>query len=492
MVGVGGGCGGVRRPLAFLSAPPALTQPTSRRGGVVAGASSTARPSLSPWPSRGSWRWRVTADADAAAVTRPFIPPHDHHATTIPTTTTTPTTTIMGAPVPPPRAVSSAAVAPPPLLNRERAVALEAVRRASALARSVQADCGVAGADAPASKADTSPVTVADFAVQALVVGALAVAFPDDVFIAEESSAALVDDPALRARVAGLVAAHASPLSSPGAPGAAAEAAVTATIGRCDHGGGDGRRTWILDPIDGTRGFVRQAQYCIALALVEGGEVVLGVLGCPNVGRSGAAYAPPPPPGGAAAAAAVAAGELGTLFHATIGGGAYELPEADVADAPVDGAADAPRGPFPPPGQRIHAATGGVTPAARLSQSVEAAHSRHALTARIAALLGVTAPAVRVDSQAKYGLLARGDVDAFLRFPRGGYVENVWDHAAGALVVTEAGGVVSDGTGAALAFGRGRSMGNKGGIVAAGGAVYPDLIKAVGVALAEDEEKPVA
>lgn len=210
---------------------------------------------------------------------------------------------------------------------------------------------------------------------------------------------------------------------------------------------------------------MRQAQYCIALALVDRGEVVLGVLGCPNVGRLGAAAAdaPPPPPGGAAAAAAVAAGELGTLFHATIGGGAYEVPEADVADAPPpdDGvAADAPVGPFPPPGVRIHTATRGVTPAARLSQSVEAAHSRHALTARIAALLGVTAPAVRVDSQAKYGLLARGEVDAFLRFPRGGYVENVWDHAAGALVVTEAGGVVSDGTGAALAFGRGRSMGN--------------------------------
>ncbi|GAB0494054.1 hypothetical protein MMPV_005344 [Pyropia vietnamensis] len=399
----------------------------------------------------------------------------------------------MGARAPPPQAANSADTAAPPRLERERAVALEAVRRASALARSVQADCGVAGADAPASKADASPVTVADFAVQALVVGALAAAFPDDVFIAEESSAALVDDPVLRARVAELVAAYASQSSSPGARGADAEAAVTATIGRCDHGGGDGRRTWILDPIDGTRGFVRQAQYCIALALVEGGEVVLGVLGCPNLGRSGAGDVPPPPPEGATAAAAVAAGELGTLFHATIGGGAYELPEAHVADAPpADGAADAPRGPFPPPGQHIHVSTGGVTPAARLSQSVEAAHSRHALTARIATLLGVTAPAVRIDSQAKYGLLARGDVDAFLRFPRGGYVENVWDHAAGALVVTEAGGVVSDGTGAALAFGRGRSMGNKGGIVAAGAGVYPDLIKAVGVALAEDEERPVA
>lgn len=38
----------------------------------------------------------------------------------------------------------------------------------------------------------------------------------------------------------------------------------------------------ILDPIDGTRGFIRQEPYAIALALIEDGEVVLGVLGCPR------------------------------------------------------------------------------------------------------------------------------------------------------------------------------------------------------------------
>jgi 3'(2'), 5'-bisphosphate nucleotidase len=39
----------------------------------------------------------------------------------------------------------------------------------------------------------------------------------------------------------------------------------------------------VLDPIDGTLGFVRGDQYAIALAMVENGEVVLGVLGCPNL-----------------------------------------------------------------------------------------------------------------------------------------------------------------------------------------------------------------
>ena len=38
----------------------------------------------------------------------------------------------------------------------------------------------------------------------------------------------------------------------------------------------------MLDPVDGTLVFVRGDQYAIALAMIEDGEVVLGVLGCPN------------------------------------------------------------------------------------------------------------------------------------------------------------------------------------------------------------------
>jgi len=41
-----------------------------------------------------------------------------------------------------------------------------------------------------------------------------------------------------------------------------------------------------------------------------------------------------------------------------------------------------------------------------------------------------------MDSQAKYGALARGDGAIFLRIPHKGYIETVWDHAAGSIVVT--------------------------------------------------------
>ena len=40
---------------------------------------------------------------------------------------------------------------------------------------------------------------------------------------------------------------------------------------------------WTLDPIDGTKGFLRGEQYAICLALIIDGIVQLGVVGCPNL-----------------------------------------------------------------------------------------------------------------------------------------------------------------------------------------------------------------
>jgi hypothetical protein len=40
---------------------------------------------------------------------------------------------------------------------------------------------------------------------------------------------------------------------------------------------------WTLDPIDGTKGFLRGGQYAVCLALIENAQVQLGVMGCPNL-----------------------------------------------------------------------------------------------------------------------------------------------------------------------------------------------------------------
>jgi 3'-phosphoadenosine 5'-phosphosulfate (PAPS) 3'-phosphatase len=57
-----------------------------------------------------------------------------------------------------------------------------------------------------------------------------------------------------------------------------------------------------------------------------------------------------------------------------------------------------------------------------------------------------------MDSMVKYAVLARGDANLYLRFPRGGYEEKVWDHAAGVALLEAAGGCVTDGSGKPLKF----------------------------------------
>lgn len=60
-------------------------------------------------------------------------------------------------------------------------------------------------------------------------------------------------------------------------------------------------------------------------------------------------------------------------------------------------------------------------------ESVEAAHSSHSFNDRVSSLLGIIRSPIRMDSQAKYGCLARGEGGAYLRMPTGvGYQEKIW------------------------------------------------------------------
>lgn len=334
----------------------------------------------------------------------------------------------------------------------ERAEALSAVAAANALARNLQHS--LRSQDA-ITKSDSSPVTVADFSIQAYIVTRLHAAFPNDRFIAEETSNALREDPALLDAVTKAVNGAAR---TPGTP-PLDSADVLATIDRCSHAGGDGARTWVLDPIDGTRGYVAMRQYCIALAFTVGGIVRLGVLGCPNLPSQGTKLHAPgtmPP-------------IVGVVFHAVRGEGSYMLAEAQVRSDATP----------PPLGKRVHVSDVKAPSSAIVCESVEKGHSSHAVSGRVAKLLQVAAPPVRMDSQAKYGVLSRGDACIFMRFPRQGYVENSWDHAAGAIVVEEAGGKVTDGRGRPLDFSAGRHLNNDDGIVASNGLVHDKLIAAV-------------
>ena len=87
---------------------------------------------------------------------------------------------------------------------------------------------------------------------------------------------------------------------------------------------------------------------------------------------------------------------------------------------------------------------------------------------------------VRLDSQCKYAVVARGQADAYLRLPtKKGYVERIWDHAAGCCIACESGAFVTDIFGNNLDFSHGRGLEKNKGIVCAPPRVHGLMLRAI-------------
>ncbi|MGA1225486.1 MAG: inositol monophosphatase family protein [Phycisphaerales bacterium] len=306
----------------------------------------------------------------------------------------------------------------------------EAVALAARATRSVRA--GFDGASH--AKDDRSPVTVADWASQAVVSMTLGDALP---LVGEEEAAALRSDAnaPLRARVV-----------------AAAAHALGRTVGEseCLDAIDRGRaapcaRFLTLDPVDGTKGFLRGQQYAISLALVEDGSVTAGVVGCPSLPEDGGDLSRADPEG--------------CVAFATLGGGAW-----------ITRGAEAPR--------RAAIANWSPGAAVRACESVESAHSRQDLSTELLASIGTPGAPARLDSQCKYIVVARGGADIYMRLPvKADYREKIWDHAAGALVAAEAGAKVVDVDGRPLDFGCGRELLGNRGVFAGHAAIVDRLVE---------------
>ncbi|KAK8921461.1 hypothetical protein KSP39_PZI020167 [Platanthera zijinensis] len=137
---------------------------------------------------------------------------------------------------------------------------------------------------------------------------------------------------------------------------------------------------------------------------------------------------------------------------------------------------------------KVHVSTIEAPADASFFESFEAAHSMHDLSSSIAEVFEHRR--IRIDSQAKYAAMARGDGAIYLRFPHKGYREKIWDHAAGFIVVSEAGGVVSDAAGNELDFSRGRHLDLDTGIICTNKKLMPLLLKAVQDSLKEKLQSP--
>ncbi len=325
-------------------------------------------------------------------------------------------------------------------LDEALVAARRAVSQASVVCRGVQRNLERVRS---MTKDDRSPVTVADFASQAVVSHRLRQALGPVRLVAEESAAALRQPD------------HATHLKQvlDAVRVVWPEADAHDVLDAIDEGRDDGtsKSFWTLDPVDGTKGFLRGEQYAISLAWIDHGRVALGALACPNLSADFSRSFDDPD-------------ERGVIYSAYEGAGVYEHP----ADSPEGrGTLQTPL--EPAPGQPV-----------RVCESVESGHSKHEATAAVMARLGGRSVPLRLDSQCKYAVVARGQADLYLRMPtKKGYREKIWDHAAGALIATEAGRPVSDIRGKGLDFGHGRSLEKNLGVVCAAPRLHGMIIEAI-------------
>lgn len=277
------------------------------------------------------------------------------------------------------------------------------------------------------TKGDRSPVTVADYAVQALVGRRLKDAFPGEPLVAEEESGALkkAENTWLLDEVVQAV-------------GEGSREDVCAWIDAGRAGAED--RFWTLDPIDGTRGFLRGDQYAVCLALIVSGKVELSVMGCPNLDLE-------------------AVDGHGVLVAAARGRGCWARRLGGDAWTRLS----------------VSGRTGDLI----ALRSFESRHTDEARVNEILERLGVRRAPLLMDSQAKYVVLAAGEGDLLLRIiPDPEYHEKVWDQAPGYLAVVEAGGRMTDLDGKELDFGAGRSLSRNHGVLAANGSILERVVEA--------------
>lgn len=303
----------------------------------------------------------------------------------------------------------------------------QAVRQAASLCRAVQETHLVSNA-----KGDSSPVTIADYGAQALVGRAISLHFPDDAVMAEEQGGQFMElvDEAGRKEVIRLIS---SILGE--------EVRQADVVRWLDHGQGrEASRMWVIDPIDGTKGFLALRNYVIAVGLMVDRQPVAGVLGAPGYPT---------------------ADRQGALFHAQ-GWSAFMQP---LHGGQV---------------KRLKVSTYSTPQQVRILESVEKSHASQERMEKVRIQSGLgDSQLTRIDSMEKYARIAAGDAELYLRLPRqkGGYF-HIWDHCAGAAIIQAAGGMVTDVDGSPLDFSTGTTLRNQG-IIVSNGRIHEQVLAAV-------------
>jgi 3'(2'), 5'-bisphosphate nucleotidase len=316
--------------------------------------------------------------------------------------------------------------------------AIHAIRKAAEVIEQIQTET----VTSHLSKEDRSPVTIADFASPAVVAYLLRQAFPSDPLVAEEDTSALRVPPGEESSPAAALLEQVTHYVSRFLPGA-----TPVVIEWIDHG----RKQLPAiafgppDPIDGTQ--VAQGDCMRSPWRSWSRPGAVGLLACPSLVDS---YRPDLH-GSGSLVVAVATRNLGNP------GGAGKL-------------------------WQLHVSGRSEPAAARLLRSFESGHTNVDQIGEFARALGIAAEPVRMDSQAKYAVMAAGKGDLLLRLlspSQPDYREKIWDQAAGSLVVAEAGGCITDLDGRPLEFSAGRTLARNRGILASNGLLHDAALQAL-------------
>ncbi|XP_039001584.1 PAP-specific phosphatase HAL2-like [Hibiscus syriacus] len=361
--------------------------------------------------------------------------------------------------------------------DKELDLAVRIVHLACSLCQKVQQSLVSAASRQVLAKDDDSPVTVADWSVQATVSWLLSEFLEGQCvsIVAEEDVQTLskTDAASLLAAVVNTVneCLTEAPKYGLQCPKKGLETSqILEAISRCNSTGGPTGRHWVLDPVDGTLGFIRGDQYAVALALIEDGKLVLGVLGCPNYpmkkellnyNHQHGQTMPKTPPSSDI-------WQKGCVMYAKRGSGQAWMQPLIQGDRKFE---------WPNSATLVHASPVDDPSLATFCEPVEKANSNHLFTAGLANSIGLKNQPMRVHSMVKYAAIARGDAEVFIKFARSGYKEKIWDHAAGVVIVEEAGGVATDAGGRPLDFSGGLYLeGLDRGIIACSGPILHDKI----------------
>lgn len=316
--------------------------------------------------------------------------------------------------------------------------ALELIQFGSELACRIRAESSVK----TILKGDRSPVTLADMGIQAIAGALLEQYFSEANLVAEEDADYLKTPEGAEdlEKITGYVHSffpHARP------------ARVCQWI---DKGKGKPSNAfWTLDPIDGTKGFLRGDQYAIALAFIQGKRVELAAMACPELELRNSKFS-----------------GKGIGIFAARGCGCWAVSLEDPEDLHQ--------------WVRLKASQCRDVNQARILYSLDPQHTNMADNQRVYEMLGLRTEPIFMDSLAKHAMIATGGAEIFFRTlskMESGRREKIWDVAAGALIIEEAGGRVTDLEGQELDFSAGFTLARNPGLVVTNGLLHRIVLDAL-------------